>query len=81
MRFLGKHPNLARALRYTARIGVCANSVFLALYVLLPISLRGGVELVEPITVLRWGELGVCSSVTVLGIVEATLAFRKERRK
>ena len=72
---------IARTLRYSAAVGLCANSLFLALYILLPMAITGGMEFVEPNRVLRWAELSSVLALTVLGIVQTVFGYRRERRK
>lgn len=75
--FMDRHPVVARALRHWVRIGLCGNSLFLTLYVLLPMAIFGGVEIVEPNMVLRWCELGVCLVLSAISVAAVILSLRR----
>src|SRR5574343_2103527 len=75
--FMDRHPVVARALRHWVRIGLCGNSLFLTLYVLLPMAIFGGVEIVEPNRVLRWCELGVCLVLSAISVAAVISSLRR----
>ncbi len=66
----------AKAIRYWGKVSLCGNSFFLAIYVLLPMAICGGVVNVEPNVYVRWIEFGISLTGSIVG---TALMIRGER--
>lgn len=80
-RWIAARPDIDRWLRRTTTLALTAMTGTTLVCVIWPMAVHGVVRCVEPSALIRWVEFGVFVSLTVLGLIQTVLSFRKEKEE